>query len=135
MRDLDGVRGWAHDLIERQADGAADALRKFSRKPHSAKRLHGARKALARLRAALHDLGDAAAMRSKLYERVQELHSRAGKIRDADILLERLSVYAQRAAGAEREELRRVARALQKRRKKARRRLQTLMDAMPGLRA
>ena len=126
---------WAHDLIEQQAGVAAKALRKFCRKPKSAARLHKARKGLARLRAALQDLGETASVGSAFCKRVQQLHSRAGKVRDMDVLLERLDGYAKRAGEMECDEIRIVQRDLRKRRKKARRALQSLLDGLPKLHA
>lgn len=126
---------WAHDIIERQATGAAKTLRKFCKQPKSQKRLHTARKGLARLRAALQDLGETAAVNDAFYKRVQELHSAAGKVRDADVLLERLGQYRERAGDMEREELRTVELNLRRRREKARRKLQALLDRLPDLHA
>lgn len=121
-------------MIEQAAETAAGSLRKFCRKPRSAKRLHRARKGLARLLAGLDDLGDAAGTDRQLLERVRDVHSRAGKVRDADVLLRRVKAYRKLATGTECDELRAIARKLRKRRKKARRRLQSLIAELPGLR-
>ena len=126
---------WVHDLIAQQADAAAEALRKLCQKPKSAGRLHKARKGLARLRAALQDFSEMTSVDPAFCERVQELHARAGKVRDMDVLIARLDGYAQRASEIERGEIGTVRRDLRKRRKKARRKLQALLDRMPELHA
>lgn len=70
----------------------------------------------------------------RLIARVRDLHRRAGKVRDADVLLKRVKAYRNVAGGAELEELKTVAHKLRKRRKKARRKLQALIDDLPALR-
>lgn len=132
---MNAVRTWAHDLIEQQAGDAARALRRFCKKPGSAKRLHRARKSLARLRAALEDLGGAAAVESKLYRRVCKMHGRAGKVRDADVLIERTRSYRDRASRAERRQLKAVEKDLRKRRVRARRKLKKMLAKFRKLRA
>lgn len=131
----DDAAAWAQSLIEERLDDALRALRKYCKKRKSAKRLHRARKSLARLRAALEDLGPASgAQTTDLYERVRKLYRAAGKIRDADVLLARTETYKRIAGPEERRELKTVACALRKRRKKARRKLRRALDtAMPKL--
>ena len=109
-------------------------MRKFCRKPRSAKRLHKARKSLARLLAGLNDLAGVAGSDKQLIERVHDVHRRAGKVRDADVLLKRVKAYRELAGAAEKAELKTVARKLRKRRKKAKRKLQALIDDLPTLR-
>ncbi|HEX5274095.1 MAG TPA: CHAD domain-containing protein [Candidatus Rubrimentiphilum sp.] len=125
---------WARRIVERAADTAAASLRKFCRKPRSPKRLHRARKSLARLLAGLYDVAGVAGTDGRLIARVRDLHRRAGKVRDADVLLKRVKAYRNVAGGAELEELKTVAHKLRKRRKKARRKLQALIDDLPALR-
>lgn len=132
--NADGTSAWARGILEQAAETAADSLRKFCRKPRSAKRLHKARKCLARLLAGLNDLSGVAGSDKQLIERVHDVHRRAGKVRDADVLLKRVKAYRGLAAGAEQAELEKVARQLRKRRKKAKRKLQALIDDLPTLR-
>lgn len=134
MINADGS-AWAQALIEGQLDEALRALRTFCKDYTSAKRLHRARKSLARLRSALEDLGPASGVQTiDLYERVRALYRAAGKIRDADVLLDRLKTYKRTAGSDERLELKTVARALRKRRKKAQRKLRrALKAAVPEL--
>jgi CHAD domain-containing protein len=124
---------WAHEVIAQHITAAADALTAFCRKPRSAKCLHAARKALARLRAALDDLGPAAGVDESFYERIETLHKRAGKVRDADVLAERLDAYREDARGAERRELEVLGKALRRRRKRARRKLERVILQYPEL--
>jgi CHAD domain-containing protein len=107
---------WAQSIIHRQIESAGDALQEYCAKPNSAKRLHAARKALARLRSALEDLGVLAGVAPLFLERVHELHRRAGKVRDADVLLKRIDEYCERAFDNERKELKRLSRDIGKRR-------------------
>jgi CHAD domain-containing protein len=107
---------WAQTVIHRQIESAGNALANYCSRPNSPKRLHAARKELARLRAALEDLADLAGVAPQFLERVHELHRRAGKVRDADVLLKRVEQYAERAFDDEKKELRVLERALCKRR-------------------
>ena len=84
--------------------------------------------------AGLDDLGNIAGSDARLIERVREVHRRAGKVRDADVLLKRVKAYRELANPGEREELETVGRKLRQRRKKAKRRLQALIDELPSLR-
>lgn len=130
----ESTNAWARGIIEQAADTAATSLRKFCSKPRSAKRLHRARKSLARLLAGLYDLANVAGSDARLIARVRDLHRRAGKVRDADVLLKRVKAYRDLADGAEDAELKAVARKLRKGRKKARRKLQALIDDVPTVR-
>lgn len=118
---------WAQDVLHAQLDRAGDAVASYCRKPRSAKRLHDARKALARLRSALDDLGALAGVAPEFAARVHELHRRAGKVRDADVLLQRVSGYARMAFGEEAAQLQIVRSALRKRRKRGRRKLESVV--------
>lgn len=126
---------WAHECIAVQIESASEALTRFCRKPRSAKRLHKARKELARLRAALNDVGDLAGADNAFRERIDLLHKRAGKVRDADALVARIDDYRDAAGGQERAQLALVRKALCKRRKRARRKLERLLAQLPGLQA
>lgn len=114
---------WAQDVIRRQVERAGEALAGYCKKPRSAKRLHAARKQLARLRAALDDLGPLAGVTPDFRERVHELHKRAGKVRDADVLRGRVGEYSEDAFGRECRQLEAVDDRLRTCRKKARRKL------------
>lgn len=114
---------WAQQLIGRHVDAAGEAITAFCKKPGSAKRLHQTRKRLARLRALLDDLGAVAGVSETFSERIRHLHRRAGKLRDADVLLERVEGYCKDAFGDEREQLMRLCRLLRKRAKRQRRKL------------
>lgn len=117
------LENWAQQVIRTHIDRAGKALAAYCEKPRSAKRLHAARKQLARLRAALDDLAPLAGVSGDFRDRVQKLHKRAGKVRDADVLEARVREYCEASFGRERAQLRDVDRALCKRRKKARKKL------------
>lgn len=125
---------WAHESIAKHITAASEALAAFCSKPRSAKRLHKARKELARLRAALADLGRLAGVNGAFHERIDLLHKRAGKVRDADVLVARVDEYRQRAHGEERAQLAKLRAVLCKRRKRARRKLERVMAQFPELR-
>lgn len=110
------LEAWAQDVIHRQIESAGAALAEYCSKPRSAKRLHSARKELARLRTALEDLAGLAGAAPEFLERVQELHRRAGKVRDADVLLARIDEYCERAFDDERKEFDKLSVGLRKRR-------------------
>lgn len=118
---------WAQAVIHRQVESAGDALKAYCAKPKSAKCLHTARKELARLRTALEDLGSLAGVAPQFLERVQELHRRAGKVRDADVLLKRLDEYCERAFDDEQKELDALSGDLRKQRKRQRSKLQRVV--------
>src|SRR5579884_3019603 len=124
MLETGTLQVWAQNVIGEQIGEAADALACYCGDPRSAKKLHRARKGLARLRAALQDLGTVAGATPEFLERIHELHRRAGKVRDADVLIERVDEYRSNASREEREELDLLRAALRKRRKRARRKLE-----------
>jgi CHAD domain-containing protein len=134
MAETDNLQIWAQNVIGEQIDAAAEALACYCEKPQSAKQLHRARKGLARLRAALQDLGTLAGATPEFLQRIDELHRRAGKVRDADVLLERVDVYRSNISGAECDELDMMRAALRKRRKRARRKLERAVRELPELR-
>ena len=126
---------WAQRIIRTHIDAAGDALAAHCKKPRSRKRLHEARKQLARLRAALDDLAPLAGVGPEFRERVREIHRRAGRVRDADILRARVDEYAEDAFGRECEELAALDTTLKKRRRKGRRKLAAVIaQTAPGLR-
>lgn len=127
------MREWAHEVIAQHIAHASEALSAFCRKPQSAKCLHRARKALARLRAALEDLGPAAGVEPEFYDRIESLHKRAGKVRDADVLVARVNSYRDDSQGQERREIDALRKELRKRRKRARRKLERLVLQYPEL--
>jgi len=114
---------WAQSLVGRHVDETSAAIKAFRKKPRSAKRLHRARKCLARLRAVLDDYGAIAGTSQAFAERIARLHRRAGKVRDADVLLRRARAYKKDAFGTERAELKRLCALLKKRRKRMRAKL------------
>lgn len=118
------LEDWAQRIIRAQIEQAGEALAAHCQKPRSTKRLHAARKQLARLRAALDDLALLAGVASDFRERVHELYKCAGKVRDADVFLDRIGGYCEDAFGQERSQLKIVEKALRKRRKKTRRKLE-----------
>jgi CHAD domain-containing protein len=134
MLETNTLQIWAQNVIAEQIAHAAKALACYCRKPGSAKRLHDARRGLARLRAALQDLGTLAGATPEFYERIHELHRRAGKVRDADVLMERLDKYLAEANAGERRELQIVRDTMGKRRKRARRKLERAVRELPELR-
>lgn len=130
------LEGWAQQVIRVHVDRAGEALMEHCKKPRSAKRLHSARKQLARLRAALDDLSALAGVTPGFRERVHELHKRAGKVRDADVLKDRVRSYCDEAFGSGRGQLHAIDAALCKRRKKGRRKLRRIVaETMPELRS
>ncbi len=118
---------WAQSVIHRQIESAGNALKAYCRKPKSAKCLHAARKELARLRTALEDLGPLAGVAPQFLERVHELHRRAGKVRDADVLLKRIGEYCEHAFDDEAKELDLLSADLRKRRRRQRSKLQRVI--------
>lgn len=114
---------WAQAMIGRHVDATGESITAFCGKPKSAKRLHRTRKRLARLRAVLDDFTDIAGVGEDFSQRIRRLHRRAGKVRDADVLLQRVEAYCEDASGAECEELTRLRKMLRKRAKRMRRKL------------
>ncbi len=115
---------WSQGVVNAHVDAASEAIAEFCEKPGSAKRLHRTRKRLARLRAVLDDLSDVAGISGVFSDRIARLHKCAGKVRDADVLLQRVEQYGEKAFGAELEQLQRVRKRLCKRAKRARRKLE-----------
>lgn len=126
--DLDATAVWAQETIARYTDAARRAVSAYYRK-RSAKRLHRARRDLARLNTALDDLGALAKSSPGFAEQIHALHRGAGKVRDGDVLLRRIKTYREVARGAECDQLASVRRELRSRRKKARRKLRRLIRA------
>lgn len=135
MDENGNLQGWAHGVIGEQIDTASEALASYCKHPHSAKHLHRARKGLAHLRAALQDLGTLAGATPEFFDRINELHRRAGKVRDADVLLARIDEYHSDAAAPECKELAVLRASLRRRRKRARRKLQRAVSDLPDLRS
>lgn len=114
---------WAQAVIGAYVDSAGESITQFCAKPGSAKRLHRTRKRLARLRAVLEDLAVLAGVAGTFSERIRRVHKRAGKVRDADVLLARVESYCDDATGEELDELARLRKILRKRAKRMRRKL------------
>lgn len=125
------LEAWAQQLLRQQIDRAGKALMAYCKKPRSAKRLHSARKRLARLQAALDDLALLAGVTPEFRERVHNLHRCAGKVRDSDVLLRRVREYCDDAGDEESEQLRNVKRELRKRHRKAQRKLERVIATTP----
>ncbi len=104
------LRWWAHSLITAFVSDMDDRMAAIRRKPLSVKRVHGARRSMARLEAALADLAAITTDAQKLQARVRPLRRRAGKVRDADVLCKRLNDY-----GTAAETLRKALRRRRKR--------------------
>ncbi|HZZ64754.1 MAG TPA: CHAD domain-containing protein [Candidatus Baltobacteraceae bacterium] len=124
---------WAREAISQETQKALAALRAYCAKPRSAKRLHQARKALARLRAALQDLNELAGSPPAFRERIDELHRRAGKVRDADVQIQRIDVYLEDADREATLELCMLRDALRERRAGARRKLRRALRSVPEI--
>ena len=133
MIETGKLEEWARDAIARPTEKARAALRAYCAKPQSAKRLHRARKALARLRAALQDLNELARTPQEFRERVDELHRRAGKVRDADVQIQRIDEYLEDADRAASLELCMLRDSLRDQRKRARRKLRRTLRAVPEI--
>jgi CHAD domain-containing protein len=114
---------WAQRIIGRQVDQTSQAIKAFCDRPDSVKRLHRTRKRLARLQAALEDLAPIAGVAGSFSERIRRIHRRAGKVRDADVLLARVEKYCEDASEDELEQLHRLRKLLRKRARKHRRKL------------
>lgn len=133
MIETGNLEVWARQAISQPTQKARAALSAYCAKPRSAKRLHQARKALARLRAALQDLNELAGIPPEFRERIDELHRRAGKVRDADVLIKRIDEYLQDADRAAKLELCLLRNTLRDRRKRARRKLRRALRSVPEI--
>lgn len=114
---------WAQRVIGEHVDAAGAAITAFCEKPRSVKRLHRTRKCLARLRSALEDLALLAGVAATFSQRIGRVHKRAGRVRDADVLLARVESYCEGASGQEREQLERLRKRLRKRARRMREKL------------
>lgn len=123
MMQPPGLVEWAQGVIGAHVDAAGQAITDFCAKPNSVKRLHRTRKRLARLRAVLEDLAVLAGVAPTFSQRIRRVHRRAGKVRDADVLLQRVEAYREDAFGEERDQLDALCRVLRKRAKRMRRKL------------
>ncbi len=128
MTDSAGsIAVWVAAVLERQTAAADCALQRLRAKPHSRKRVHAARKELARLLTTAEDFCASVGDGALPYDRIRALHKRLGRVRDADVHLQRLHEYRKDAAIPERAEQRAARRFIRKRRRKARRKLAALM--------
>ena len=108
---------WARETVDGLRGSVAGAYQAFCEKPSSAKRVHALRKALARLKAALEDVAELLPDAPALYDETKRLHKRAGKVRDADVMIAKL-----RELGSE--EVNPLCKTLRKRRETARSKLE-----------
>ncbi|MGZ3497691.1 MAG: CHAD domain-containing protein [Vulcanimicrobiaceae bacterium] len=122
------VGDWAAGIVAGEIARADRTLRRQRSKPRSAKRVHDARRALARLLSTLQDFQSCINGTQQLLERITALHKRLGRIRDADVHLKRLRAYRKSATREERLAIREMSRAIRKRRRKARRKLAILLE-------
>lgn len=113
---------WGSETLERLRSGVRDAGRAFRAKPKSERRVHELRKSLARLKAAIEDLAPLLSDARKIYDETKRLHKRAGKVRDADVMLAKLREF-------DAKEVDMLCARLRKRRKKANRKLRAAMEA------
>jgi len=112
---------WGTQTLERLLSGVRDARRAFRAKPKSARRVHELRKSLARLKAAIEDLEPLHPGAREIYDETKRLHKRAGKVRDADVMLAKLRDF-------DAKEVETLCAMLRKRRKKANRKLRAAME-------
>lgn len=133
MIEIENLEVWARDAVAQETEKALCALRTYCAKPRSAKRLHQARKALARLRAALQDLSELAGTPADFRARVDELHRRAGKVRDADVQIQHIDDYLEDADLDAKVELCLLRSSLRDRRRRSRRKLRRALRAVPEI--
>lgn len=127
MNETAGTIGdWAVDACERARAHMERALRRFEKKP-SAKRVHRARKAAARLLAILEDFPACVDEEPALAPRVRALRKWLGKVRDADVHLQRLRAYRAASTLEEREAIERLRSAVARRKRKAENRLDAFL--------
>src|SRR5438309_1185825 len=91
MEQTTRLGSWARETIDALRGGVDEAYQAFCQKPRSAKRVHALRKALARLKAALEDVAELLPDAPALFDETKRLHKRAGKVRDADVMLVKLA--------------------------------------------
>lgn len=96
--------GWALSFVQAHDADLNEALKRLQKKPRAAAPVHAVRRSLARFKATLEDFGSCLPL-PDLYDLVAELHKRSGKIRDADVLLERVEAYFECAEPGECDEL------------------------------
>lgn len=113
---------WGSETLERLRTGVRDARQAFCAKPKSARRVHELRKSLARLKAAIEDLEVLNSGAREIYDETKRLHKRAGKVRDADVMLATLRDF-------DAKEVDTLCAMLRKRRKKANRKLRAAVEA------
>lgn len=122
-------RKWARKRLDESIDSVRDALDAHCAKPGSSKRVHAARKRIARLQAFLLDFGPLVDGANHLLDCVHDLHRCAGEVRDADVLLERAEAYRYDALDQERAELDRVLTSLRRHRRNALRELDGAIES------
>jgi len=118
------VRQWAHGVITAFVGDMDECLEAVRCKTGSAKRVHRARRSMARLEAAVTDLSAITPDAQRLQSRVHALRRRAGKVRDADVLCKRLKDYGAEAAA--------LRKALRRRRKRGIRKFCKAADKPPS---
>ena len=113
---------WAQTLIDEQVNSVQQALDAYCCKPAAPKRVHRVRKALARLQSTLRDLASLTPAAGALRKEARLLYRRAGRVRDADVLLDRLRTYRGAAPRKDADAIESLCLELGKRRRKASRR-------------
>ncbi len=134
MSPSENLGDWVIRLLDRQISEADRALRRLRAKPHSRKRIHAARKKLARLLASANDFRSCIGDEAIPYDRIRALHKRLGRVRDADVHLQRLRAYRKGAATIGRAEQQSARSRIREQRSKARKKLAALMKT-PCIRA
>ncbi|MDQ6823343.1 MAG: CHAD domain-containing protein [Candidatus Eremiobacteraeota bacterium] len=122
MNEPEIVLDWAMSFV-REHDAALNrALKRVQKKPRAVGPIHELRLTLSRYKAALEDFSSCLPLLD-LYDLVAELHKKSGKVRNADVLLEHVEAFFERAGEAECDELVKLHAELRSRRKDACKRL------------
>ena len=104
MNESEVVATWALRFVQAHDADLNDALKRLQKKPGATAPVHAVRKCLARFKATLEDFASCLPL-PDLYDLVGELHKKSGRIRDADVMLERIETYFESAGPEECDEL------------------------------
>lgn len=127
MNESEIVVNWALSFVQAHDAELNDALKRLQKKPRAAAPVHAVRKSLARFKATLEDFGSCLPL-PDLYDLVAELHKKSGKIRDADVMLERIEAYFEGAEPDECDEMVSLHAELRSLRKSASKRLRRALQ-------
>lgn len=122
MNESEIVVNWALSFVHVHDAELNDSLKRLQKKPRAVVPVHAVRKALARFKATLEDFASCLPL-PDLYDLVADLHKKSGKIRDADVMLERIEAYFESAGPAECDEMLALHAELTSERKSASKRL------------